>query len=143
MAITLQLAQNNLNFHNIYIENKQVNTYLNMKKLVKLTESDLHRIVNESVKRIVKEGIRADKINPEDVKGLEQDIINAYQKQQGMMYCELPQEAIQAAQEQDGIDLNEEWYQINQSLANALRHFRAVKYYMNIPFKNFLNDIDI
>ena len=114
-----------------------------MKKLVKLTENDLHRIVKKSVNKILKEGIRADKINPEDVKGLEQDIINAYQKQQGMMYCELPQEAIQAAQEQDGIDLNEEWYQINQSLANALRHFRAIKYYMDIPFKNFSNDIDI
>ena len=27
-----------------------------MKKIVKLTEQDLHRIVNESVKRIIKEG---------------------------------------------------------------------------------------
>ena len=40
----------------IYIENKQVNTYLNMnKKLIRLTESDLHRIVKESVSRIISE----------------------------------------------------------------------------------------
>ena len=40
----------------IYIENKQVNTYLNMnKKLVRLTESDLHKIVKESVKRVLNE----------------------------------------------------------------------------------------
>lgn len=36
--------------------NNQLNCNLNMnKKLIRLTESDLHRIVNESVKRIVKE----------------------------------------------------------------------------------------
>ena len=39
----------------IYIENKQINTYLNMNKLIRLTEGDLHKIVKESVKRALKE----------------------------------------------------------------------------------------
>ena len=42
---------------NIYLENKQINTYLNMKKLIRLTESDLRKIVKESVKRTLKEGL--------------------------------------------------------------------------------------
>ena len=32
-------------------------TYMNNKKQIRLTESDLHRIVNESVRRIIKEGL--------------------------------------------------------------------------------------
>ena len=41
---------------NIYIENEQINTYYNMnKKLIKLTESDLHKIVKESVDKILNE----------------------------------------------------------------------------------------
>ena len=39
----------------IYIENKELNTYYNMKKVIRLTESDLHRIVKESVNRILNE----------------------------------------------------------------------------------------
>lgn len=39
----------------INVENKQYNTNRNMNKLIRLTESDLHRIVKESVQRILKE----------------------------------------------------------------------------------------
>ena len=40
----------------IYIENNRINIYLDMnKKLIRLTESDLHNIVKESVYRILKE----------------------------------------------------------------------------------------
>ena len=40
----------------IYIENKILNTYLDMnKKLIRLTESDLHKIVRESVNGILSE----------------------------------------------------------------------------------------
>lgn len=42
-------------YHNIYHYNNEVNTYYNMKKRVRLTESDLHRIVKESVKKVLKE----------------------------------------------------------------------------------------
>ena len=38
------------------LENKKLNTYYNMnKKLIRLTEGDLHRIVKESVNRILNE----------------------------------------------------------------------------------------
>jgi len=36
-------------------ENKQYKTRYNMKKTIRLTESDLHRVIKESVKRILKE----------------------------------------------------------------------------------------
>ena len=43
-------------YDNIYLENKKLNTYCNMnKKLIRLTESDLHKIVKESVNKIVNE----------------------------------------------------------------------------------------
>lgn len=48
---------------------KKLNTYLKMdKKLIRLTESDLHKIINESVKKVIKESVydeaeqKADKI---------------------------------------------------------------------------------
>lgn len=42
--------------YNLVNENKQYKTYRNMnKKLIRLTESDLHRIVKESVKRVLRE----------------------------------------------------------------------------------------
>ena len=37
------------------IENKQYKNNTNMKQRIKLTESDLHRIIKESVKRVLKE----------------------------------------------------------------------------------------
>lgn len=40
----------------IFIENKQYNKNRNMKKNIRLTEGDLHRIVKESVNKILKEG---------------------------------------------------------------------------------------
>lgn len=45
----------------LYRTNNQLNCNLNMnKKLIRLTESDLHRIVNESVNKVLKEGIEDD-----------------------------------------------------------------------------------
>ena len=41
-------------------ENKQHKTRYNMKKTIKLSESDLHRIVNESVRRIINEDYKYD-----------------------------------------------------------------------------------
>lgn len=43
-------------YTDIYKENKILNTYLDMnKKLIRLIESDLHRIVKESVNKILRE----------------------------------------------------------------------------------------
>lgn len=42
-------------FIDIYIENNRINTYLNMKKMIRLTEGDIHRIVKESVNRVLNE----------------------------------------------------------------------------------------
>ena len=45
-------------YYDIYCKNNEINTYYNMnKKLIRLTESDLHRIVKESVSRLLKESI--------------------------------------------------------------------------------------
>ena len=41
-------------FRDIYYK-ITINTYYNMNKIVRLTESDLHRIVKESVRRVLKE----------------------------------------------------------------------------------------
>lgn len=113
-----------------------------MKKIVRLTESDLHRIVKESVKRTLNE-IRADEMKADDIKGIDQSIINAYQAQQELMYCEFPQGAVEAAQEGDGIDLNKEWWEISQCLAQALRHMKSIKYYMGVPTKHDGSDFDL
>ena len=52
-TLTLYNYLNKTNLKNIYYQNNKSNTYYNMKKkLIRLTESDLHRIVKESVKRI-------------------------------------------------------------------------------------------
>ena len=113
-----------------------------MKKTIRLTESDLHRIVKESVKRTLNEA-RAGDIKINDIKGIEQSIINAYQAQQELMYCDLPREAVEAAQEGDRIDLHEEWWRISQYLAQALRHMKSIKYYMGIPTNHDGSDFDL
>ena len=47
---------NKTNLRDIYLENNILNTYYNMnKKLIRLTESDLHRIVKESVNKVLTE----------------------------------------------------------------------------------------
>ena len=46
----------------IYCQNNEINTEYNMtKKLIRLTESDLHKIVKESVQRIIKENSKRTK----------------------------------------------------------------------------------
>ena len=42
----------------IYIVNNDLNKYMNMKNRVRLTEGDLHRIVRESVNRVVRSNVR-------------------------------------------------------------------------------------
>ena len=113
-----------------------------MKQRIRLNESDLHRIVKETVKRTLNEA-RAGDIQINDIKGIEQSIINAYLAQQELMYCELPQEAVEAAQEGDRIDLHEEWWRISQCLAQALRHMKPIKYYMGIPTNHDGSDFDL
>lgn len=50
---------NKTNLGDIYYKNNELNTYYNMnKKLIRLTESDLHRIVKESVNKVLRETIR-------------------------------------------------------------------------------------
>ena len=44
-------------FFTIYKHNNEYKIDFNMKKRIRLTESDLHRIINESVKRIINETI--------------------------------------------------------------------------------------
>lgn len=39
----------------IYIENNELNAYYNMKKVIRLTENNLHKIVKESTKKILRE----------------------------------------------------------------------------------------
>ena len=41
---------------NVQNENKQTNTKNNMKQTIRLTESELHRIIKESVKKVLSEG---------------------------------------------------------------------------------------
>ena len=60
-------------------ENKQYNKKRNMnKKLIKLTETDLHRIVKESVKKVLKES----NITP----NLEQDMERYRDNPKSFMY---------------------------------------------------------
>ena len=64
---------NNKLFSNKVIIHSSINCNLNMnKKLIRLTESDLHRIVKESVKRVLKESNRF--IQEEDVLLQDKDI---------------------------------------------------------------------
>ena len=49
-------------YADIYIYNNDINTYLDMKQIIRLTESDLHRIVNESVNKILNEEMQEGKI---------------------------------------------------------------------------------
>jgi len=45
-------------YYDIYCKNNELNTYYNMnKKLIRLTEGDLHNIVKESIKKILKESV--------------------------------------------------------------------------------------
>jgi hypothetical protein len=109
------------------------------KRLIRLTEGDLHRIVKESVNRVIKEEQGSSASNY--INSLEQALIKAYQMTP--QDFEIPQEAIEAAKENDGIDLYEEFQKIQSCLYTALKSFRPIKYYMNMPFKNFGNEIDI
>ena len=57
-------------------ENKQYKTRYNMKKTIRLSESDLQRIVNESVKRIVREGFESERESHDKMWSLIDDAYN-------------------------------------------------------------------
>ena len=58
-------------FYDIYIQNNNIYIYIYMKRTIRLAESELHRIVKESVKRALNE-VSTDTLH------------NAYQKSQGL-----------------------------------------------------------
>ena len=59
-AITSQLAQIFFIYVDIYYKNDEFNTYYDMKQRIRLTEQDLHRIVKESVNKILNEARSGD-----------------------------------------------------------------------------------
>ena len=60
----------------VITENKQHKTRYNMKKTIRLSESDLQRIVNESVKRIVREGFESEQESHDKMWSLIDDAYN-------------------------------------------------------------------
>lgn len=86
-------------YADIYIENNQINTHLNMKKLIKLTESDLHKLVKESVKKIVTESMGANGgIDVNDIMSLANIVIKKY-GHGNMIDTSNPEELVQNVQQ--------------------------------------------
>ncbi len=112
-----------------------------MKQRIRLTESSLHRIIRESVKKVLNENIPGGISDGSDIKEIEQSIVNAYNTLQKYGYCELPEEAIANAKEQDDIDLYEEMWKIRNYLENAMRSIYRVEYWMDIESDKTVHSI--
>ena len=77
-----------------------------MKKVIRLTESDIHRIVKNSVKRILREGFEGTDEVDEAVTNAASIIADAYHSQNGM---------------QDIVDDHDDsWYELQESLREAM-----------------------
>ena len=112
-----------------------------MKRTVRLNESELKRMISESVKRVLNENIPGGISDGTDIKEIEQAIINAYNTLQKYGYRELPQEAIVSAKEGDNIDLNEEMWKIRNYLEDAMRSLHAIEYYMDLDVDKIVYNI--
>ena len=108
-------------------ENKQHKTRYNMKKTIRLTENDLHRIVKQAINELSGE-MRYEEAIPQIENGL-RSAKYAYQS----VLSGLPQEALDSAKRDDGLNLYDNWHYIEGAIDNALENLRIVKYFMNIP----------
>ena len=101
-----------------------------MKRKIRLTETDLKNIIRKSVTRILKEA-RGGYNNSDDMSNIMQQLKNAYDAIEELEYTEFKPESLQRAEENDNINLHNEWFEMRNCLENAMEHARKLSYYVD------------